>query len=347
MSTPILDDLKYLHQKDSGDALGFAGKQFFQLNDAFSLQAPSKPPENIVFAAMGGSSLSGLFALNWPGCDVPFEIWRRYGGPNYLSSNTLVIIGSYSGNTEESLASLRAALDARASIVVIAGGGTLIERAKQHRLPYILLPSTPHPRFGWFAAFTALLTVLEAYDVSNAKQPPGALKAASKFLESEVKNWAPDKAAKENPAKQLALELAGTTPIIYAGQTMFPAAQKWKLAFNENAKNLAWCNEIPEFCHNEFTGWTSHPVEKAFSVIDLCSSLDQPQIKKRFELSEQLLSGKRPHPHRVEAKGSTVLEQLLYLSMLGDFVSLYVAMLNGVDPTPLPCVDKLKAGLVT
>jgi glucose/mannose-6-phosphate isomerase len=126
---------------------------------------------------------------------------------------------------------------------------------------------------------------------------------------------------------------------------MFPAAYKWKINFNENAKNVAWCNSIPEFCHNEFIGWSSHPVEKPYSIIDIRSSFDNERVTKRFEIVDRLLSGKRPAAQVVQAQGDTLLQQLMWSVVFGDFVTLYVALLNGVDPTPVDLVEKLKVEL--
>lgn len=349
MSSLVVDDLKYIHTKDTQDAFGFVAKQPRQLTVPFSVPKldleHGKSIQNIVFAGMGGSSLSGLFALSWPGCNVPFEIWRRYDTPSYLGKQSLLIICSYSGSTEESLSAFDAGLMAGAHIVVLARGGKLADKAQAHSAVFLQLPDTPHPRYGTFSAYRAVVELLQSNDLTFEKNCVIQFESAATFLEQAAQQWGVDVPAKENPAKQLSLELAGTTPIIYAGEKMQPAAYKWKLAFNENAKNLAWYGEVPEFSHNEFSGWTSHPVEKAFSVIDLRSHFEHPRVQKRLELSERLLSGKRPHPHLVVAKGEDTLQHLLYLSLFGDFVSLYMAILNGVDPTPLPYVGKLKSAL--
>jgi glucose/mannose-6-phosphate isomerase len=139
--------------------------------------------------------------------------------------------------------------------------------------------------------------------------------------------------------------MEGKTPIIYGGALTYPAAYKWKINVNENAKNTAWCNQLPEFNHNEFIGWSSHPIEKPFAVIDLISSFEHPRVLKRFEVSDRLLSGKRPKAHRVEAVGESVVEQLLYLVLLGDFVTAYLGILNNVDPSPVELVEKFKKEL--
>jgi glucose/mannose-6-phosphate isomerase len=126
---------------------------------------------------------------------------------------------------------------------------------------------------------------------------------------------------------------------------MFPAAYKWKIGANENAKQVAWCGQIPEFNHNEFIGWSSHPVDKPYAVVDLRSNLEHPRVQKRFEVTERLLSGKRPAPHIVTVQGENILEELLWALAYGDFVTLYLAFLNGVDPAPVDLVEKFKKEL--
>lgn len=165
-------------------------------------------------------------------------------------------------------------------------------------------------------------------------------------LKPALEIFRPDVPTDKNPAKQLALELMGSSVVVYASSLFFPVAYKWKISINENAKNIAWCDAYPEFNHNEFLGWTSHPVDKPYKVVDLRSSFDHPQITKRFEITDRMLSGKRPSAHIVQLNGDSVLEQMLYGTAFGDFVSLYLALLNGLNPTPVELISKLKAELV-
>ena len=122
-------------------------------------------------------------------------------------------------------------------------------------------------------------------------------------------------------------------------------AYKWKISWNENAKNVAFWNVLPEFNHNEFMGWTSHPVEKPYVVFDLRSSFDYPKITKSFEISDRLLSGKRPKANVIELQGESVIAQMLWASIFADFVSIYLAILNGVDPSKVELIEKLKQEL--
>src|SRR5690606_7258312 len=124
-------------------------------------------------------------------------------------------------------------------------------------------------------------------------------KAASHVRDS-VKDWLPDVPTSKNPAKQLAQELMGSSTVIYASKKFSAVAYKWKISVNENAKNVAWYGTYPEFSHNEFVGWTERPVDKPYKVVDLRSKFDHPQIQKRFELTDKMLSGRRPAAHVVE-----------------------------------------------
>ena len=124
---------------------------------------------------------------------------------------------------------------------------------------------------------------------------------------------------------------------------MYPLAYKWKISFNENAKNIAWCNQLPEFNHNEFMGWSSHPVDKPYKVIDLRSSLEHERVQRRFEVSDRLLSGKRPAAHVVQVQGETLLEQMVGL-WLGICDALY-GNRNGLNPSPVTLIEKFKKEL--
>lgn len=341
----MLDDLKYIHERDAQDALGIAEKQWQQLEHAFTVQIKPENISNIVFAGMGGSALGALISQSWPMYKVPFEICRNYQIPAYVGRDTLFVASSYSGNTEETLSALEAAEAKQAQIVVIASGGRLRAIAEEKGYPFELLPEAGQPRFAALYGLKALVTILESAGLVEVDKAEKKLKDAAKFLKVHTANWTPIVPAKNNLAKQVALECMGKSPVIYAGPRLFPAAYKWKISFNENAKNVAWCNAYPEFNHNEMLGWTSHPTEKPYTVIDLRSSLEHGRVQKRFQVSERLLSGKRPAAHVVEVQGETILEQLIWATALGDFVSLYTALLNGLNPTPVDLIEKFKKSL--
>ncbi|QQS65254.1 hypothetical protein IPO96_01720 [Candidatus Saccharibacteria bacterium] len=328
----MLDDLKYIHQKDTYDALGVISKQSEQLLQKYDLGECDRRFENVVHAGMGGSALWAIVARYWPGFNVPFEITKDYDLPAYVNEKTLFIAASVSGNTEETLSSLAKAEAAGAYVVVIASGGKLAEIAREKGYPFLELPKVRPPRYGMFNGLKALTVLASKYGLTNNSNAVSELESAASFVQAAIDSWRPDVATNQNLAKQIALECAGKSMVIYSGPDLSPAAHKWKIGFNENAKNVAWEYTFPEFSHNEFTGWTSHPVEKPYQIIYLLSSFDNDRIKKRFELTEKFLSGRWPSPQHVEVQGTTLLEQLLWAVTLGDFVSVYTALLNGTSP---------------
>lgn len=341
----MLDDLKLIHEQDAQDALGIAEKQWQQLQHDFqvNLGPPTQPISNVVFGGMGGSALGALIAQSWPGFNKPFEISRNYEIPDYVSNNTLFFASSYSGNTEETISALQAAESKKAGIIVITSGGKLAEIAQDKGYPLLILPSGLQPRHAVLYSLKALLSVTDAIGLSSGAADELASKA--EFLQNSIKSWVPIIPTDKNQAKQIALDVIGKSAVIYSGPKLWPAAYKWKISFNENAKHVAWANQYPEFNHNEFIGWTKQPIDKPYAIIDLRSTLENSRIMKRFEVSERLLSGVRPHPIVVEAEGQDLLEQLLWTIALGDFVSIYTALLNGINPTPVDLIEKLKKAL--
>lgn len=341
----MLDDLKLIHERDPQDTLGIAERQANQLTHEFETTQGPIEVENIVYAAMGGSALAAIVSQTWPGYQIPFQIVRDYDIPAYVSEKTFFIAASYSGNTEETLSALEQAEARGAKIAVIAGGGKLVDIAQTKGYPLVILPKAEQPRYAVFYNLKALLTLLEKAGILSENDINAELAKAETFFNEAVKPWVATVPTDKNPAKQIALEVIGKSAVVYAGPKLWPAAYKWKISFNENAKHVAWANQFPEFNHNEFMGWTQQPVDKPYAVIDLRSSLEHSRVQKRFEVTERLLSGKRPAPIVVEAQGETLLEQLLWTIAFGDFVTIYVALLNNINPAPVDLIEKFKKSL--
>lgn len=347
----MLDDVQIYTQKDPSGALHVAASEWQQA----AYDAVVRNPEHdgrvitrIVFAGMGGSALSALLVKSWleSTLTVSFEVVRTYELPAYVDSETLVVISSCSGNTEETLSCLADARRRDAQIAVLTAGGKLLEEAESAGMAHVVLPSRDEyePRMTTLAQMRALTRLFAHFGMID-EAPYDEIARAAEWLQSESRTWLSEVTTDKNIAKQLALFCVGKTPVFYAGHVMAPVAYKWKISWNETAKNLAFWNEYPEFNHNEFMGWTSHPVEKPFAVIDLVSDFEHTRILKRFELSDRLLSGRRPKAHIVRLQGDTPVAQMLWGCVLADFVSIYVAVLNGVDPTPVALIEKLKKEL--
>jgi glucose/mannose-6-phosphate isomerase len=302
-----------------------------------------------VLAGMGGSGLAAKVAKTYPSINVPFEIVQDYDLPSYVDSSTLFIASSYSGNTEETVSVLDQALgesrddSKKPMIIVIASGGELEKMAKDKNLPLITIPSGYQPRMTLGYQFRALMEIFEK--ASLASGLTNQLDHIGDWLNTKVSEWAPTVPTSSNYAKQLALDIVGKSMVIYAGPKLSAVAYKWKISFNENAKNISWWNQYSEFNHNEFLGWTSHPIDKPYAVIELHSEFEHPRIKKRFAVTSKLLSGRRPAPEVIEYKGDSLLHQIVWLIALGDMVTLYVALLNNIDPTPVDLIETFKKKL--
>jgi glucose/mannose-6-phosphate isomerase len=346
----MLDDANVLKQRDPANALGVAADQWQQVQYAAEVvdgDHDDRQITKVVIGGMGGSALAALLTKAWleEKLTIPLEVIREYELPTYVDASTLVIASSYSGNTEETVGALKQAQDLSAQVAVIAAGGKLVEQAEAQGIARVVIPSGLQPRMAVLFNLRALTAILAHFGVISHEVLDEVV-SAGEWLKDETEQWLPAVATDKNQAKQLALLAVGKTAVFYGGRLTGPVAYKWKISWNENAKNVSFWNVYPEANHNEFMGWASHPVDKPFAVFDLKSSFEHPRILKRFEISDRLLSGLRPKAVPIELSGDTPLKQLLWGSILADFVSIYLAILNGADPTPVDLIEKFKAELV-
>lgn len=340
----MLDDPKYIARFDRSEGFAMVAGQPQQLRHDYQIKPPviDNSIHNLVLVGMGGSALAAEFIRSWlsDGLKVPFEIVRDYELPLYVNEHSLVIVSSYSGNTEETLSCLKQVGESGATAVRMTAGGKLAQDDSVEAM--ITIPNDLQPRFAVLYEAKAIAVLLE--ELKLVEGVVEDLEVAADWLLEEVTHFAPNIPEADNIAKQIAKQLVGHPVVIYGGPTLAMPAMKWKIDLNENAKNLAFWNQLPEFNHNEFIGW-SNPKNSLMKVVQLHSSLDNDRVKKRFEVSNRLLSGSMPAPVVVEAQGQTKLQQMLWSMLLGDFVATYVAMLNQVDPVPVELIEKLKKEL--
>ncbi|HUC86789.1 MAG TPA: bifunctional phosphoglucose/phosphomannose isomerase [Candidatus Saccharimonadales bacterium] len=339
----MLDDAKYIAQFDRSNTLAIIAGQADQLREQFEFDVPQvEELQQVVLAGMGGSALAAEFVRSWLSdrLPMPVEIVRGYELPAYVGAHSLVIVSSYSGNTEETLACLEQAKTSGAGIVVMTSGGKLAEHGEEYS--FIKIPAGLQPRLAVLYGVKALATLLEQLDLAEGLV--AELEAAAEWLLHEATYFISNVPKQDNAAKQIAEKLVGHPVVMYGGPTLAMAAMKWKIDINENAKNQAFYYALPEFNHNEFQGWP-HPKDSLLRVVELRSSLDHPRVAQRFEVSNRLLSGIMPAPIIVEAQGETKLQQMLWTILLGDFMTAYLAFLNQVDPGPVELVEKLKKEL--
>jgi glucose/mannose-6-phosphate isomerase len=303
-------------------------------------------PGGLVVAGMGGSAIGGALARAALGdhASRPIFVTRAYGLPPWTTPETTVLCASYSGNTEETLACYESASALGAQRVVVTTGGRLAELARADRVPVIPLPGGFQPR-----AAVAYMTVaaLEVAALCGAgPRLTSEIDVAASHAEQLVTEWGPD-AAENSLAKEIAGSLLGSTPVIAGAGLTAPIAYRWKTQINENAKLPAFAHELPELDHNEIAGWEGAESVGRFAAVFLDDSDAHPRVKARMELTEKLIADHATASLHLETRGQTTIERVFSLVLLGDLVSLYLAVLRGVDPGPVEVIEQLKSELAT
>jgi glucose/mannose-6-phosphate isomerase len=293
---------------------------------------------------MGGSSIGGALARAALGdrASRPIVLARSYDVPACTTPDTTVLCSSYSGNTEETLAVYEGAGALGARRVVATTGGRLAEAARADGVPVIPLPGGFQPRAAVGYLFVVALEVAAACGVGERLH--SEIDVAAEHAKRLVAEWGPD-GPDDGLAKMLARGLHGTIPQIVGAGPTAAIAYRWKCQVNENVKAPAFVAEIPELDHNEIAGWDSAHELGPFSAVFLDDCDLHPRIRQRIELTRGLISSRGAVNYKVESIGETRTERLISLVLLGDLVSLYLAILRGVDPGPVVVLDQLKAAL--
>ena len=305
---------------------------------------PHDAPDGLVIAGMGGSAIGGALANAALGdrASRPIGSARGYGLPSWATPDSTILCVSYSGNTEETLAAFEAAGHLGAERIVATTGGKLGEEARAAGVPVIPLPAALQPRA---AVAYLLVSALEVAALCGAGEPMHVeIDVAAAHLERLGREWGPA-GPEDGLAKELARALHNTIPQIAGCGPTAPVAYRWKTQINENAKRPAFSHELPELDHNEIVGWQGAKELGRFSAVFLDDSDLHPRERQRIELTRALIADQAAATFRVESVGETRLERLLSLVLLGDLVSLYLAVLRGVDPGPVELIDRLKAAL--
>ncbi len=308
---------------------------------------PAGRPANLIVAGLGGSAIGGDVVRSILGGTLRLPLWvsRDYRLPDFAGTDSLVFACSYSGNTEETLSAYDEALNAGASVVCIASGGRLAERARADGRPVVLIPGGMPPRAALGHSALALLGALRALGLVDGLKPP--LEEAAAVVSGMAQRYCGDVPADRNPAKKIAQSLHGKIVAIYGGCGLLDsAAARWRGQLEENAKNLALHHVLPEMNHNEILGWQFPPsLLREIGIVFLRDRGDHPQVQRRFELTKQIVAARSGAVHEVWSEGSSRLARIFSVIYLGDFVSLYLAYLNGVDPTSIDAIDYLKREL--
>lgn len=298
----------------------------------------------LVVAGMGDAGVAGQLARAILGdrASRPILSSCAYGLPAWTTPDTTVLCASYSGDAEETLAAYEAAGALGARRVVVTSGGRLAELARADGVPVIPIAGGYAPRVA--VAYTVVATLHVAAMCGAAPRIASELDVAADHLEALVVQWGPDGDG-DSTAKALARSLHGSVPVVVGAGITTPVAYRWKAQFNQNAKVPAFCHELPDFDHNELAGWTDAAAFAPLSAVFLDDDDTHPRVKERIAITRSLIAPQAAFTDVVEAQGATAMERVFSLVLLGDLVSLYLAVLRGVDPTPLALTEELRERL--
>lgn len=299
-----------------------------------AIVSDSNAISSILITGLGGSGIGGtiISELIADSCQVPVTINKDYFLPAFVNASTLVIISSYSGNTEETLNALQQAISKKAQLVAITSGGKVMELAKQHQFDFIEVPGGKPPRSCIGYSMVQLIKVL-----STKKFAPSSLFTD---LEKAISLLDKESESIKLEAQSIAKKLVDKIPVLYSLGTCEGTVVRFRQQINENSKMLCWHNTLPEMNHNELVGWTTRNEDLA--VVTFHTSFDYARTKKRYEVCRPLFEQYASSVTDITAKGESKLEQFLYLIHIGDWISCYMADLRGIDPVEVNVIDHLK-----
>jgi glucose/mannose-6-phosphate isomerase len=313
-----------------------------QLQEALNIarQAKVASPKRIdavLITGLGGSGIGGnnVAELTAKAATVSVTICKDYFIPAFVNENTLVIVCSYSGNTEETISAMKAAMQKKAQFVCITSGGKIREIAEQNNFDLIVIPGGFPPRSCVGYSLVQLLHVFETKQIANLHYKK-EVEAAIKLLDEKEEDI-------KHKAKLFAEKLHNKIPVIYSLGNTEGLAVRFRQQINENSKMLCWHHVIPEMNHNELVGWAGG--NKNFAACILRTTFDYERNIKRLEINKEIFSKYTDTVFEIFAEGDSLLVQSLYLIHLTDWVSCYLADLQNIDPTEVKVIDFLKGAL--
>jgi glucose/mannose-6-phosphate isomerase len=301
-------------------------------------------PGGLVVCGMGGSAIGGDLAAAALGdrATRPLRTVRGYALDPWAGPDALVLCASYSGDTEETLACFEAAGAAGAPRAVLTTGGRLAELARAEDVPVVGVPAGMKPRAAVVYMTVGALGCAALCDAGPDLRDE--VEAAAPLLGRLADEWGPD-SPEDSLAKQLARSLQGGVPVVHGAGPTAAVATRWKTQLNENAKAPAFASELPEADHNEICAWPTGRERAPLAGVFLEDPDQHPRLARRIELTAAAVEEAGAVALRVGARGETPLERVLSLVLLGDLVSVYLAALEGVDPTTMEAIEKLKRAL--
>ena len=349
----MLDDLNQISGIDKSNMLDIVEKFPDQIKSSYDVQNSSAlgsyiKIDNIIISGMGASSISGdiVQSLFIDRIDIPIFVNRQYYLPKWANKNTLLISQSYSGNTEETLNTFKNGYQKRCKIIGISSGGKLKELCEKSEIPFINIPEGIPPRtatgYMLFSTIYAIkkIGILKNDIDSEIEETISTINDLSNHIKKDVPE-------NENISKQLAKKIFNTIPQIYGFEFYTPIAKRWCTQFNENSKIISRYDEVPECNHNDIVGWSMNPeVSKKFiCILFRDSDNESVYITKRLNFMKKLFEEVSANVIEIQVKGKKRLAKMIYTMYLGDFTSCYLALLRGIDPTPVDAITELKSEL--
>jgi glucose/mannose-6-phosphate isomerase len=345
-----LDDAAALSRRDPGDMLGRIaqfGDQVrvgWRLSRELALAEIHRSATSVVVLGMGGSAVAGdlVRAIFADRLTVPIASVRDYDLPAWVGKSTLVVAISHSGATEETIAALSATLEKRCPVVVITTGGPIGDVASRVQLPLLLYPAAdvpPRASLGYtISLLTGTLERAGMLDITESEVEAGILASGA-----VVRACEPSVTTESNMGKQLAWSALDRLPVIVGSGAMAAVARRWKTQINENSNSAASAEELPEQMHNAVVGYDQPEVLRDHQyVILLASSTDHPRNSFRAELSTELLDAVGIGHQTVKVEGEGRFAQACAAITLGDYVSAYLGLLYGIDPSATPVLTHVK-----
>jgi glucose/mannose-6-phosphate isomerase len=346
-----LDDLATLAANDPSRMLDAILGLAAQCRDGYrtGLEAPDLPSGDgvtaVAICGMGGSGVSGevIRAVYRDRLTIPVTVAKGPVLPEFCGKDTLVVVSSYSGGTAETLACFEEATGRGCRVVAVTSGGELGRRAEEHGVAVVPIPAGFQPRAAVGHLTFGVLGALEAMGVIPTL---GAeVDHVARVLEGQRNRIGPEVPAASNPAKSLASAIGERFPVIWGADGVGGvAAARWRTELNENAKVPAFASALPELDHNEVVGWSPGAGER-FVLLTLRHPGEHPDVARRFPVSVEVAQSSGMTHREVRADGDTPLSSLMALVMLGGAVSVYLAALRGVDPTPIDAIARIKRAL--
>lgn len=302
----------------------------------------------IVFSGVGASAIAGDFIRSYLSnhLSIPMMVNRSYRLPFFVGTQTLVVLVSYSGDTEECLYALREAREKQAQCIGITSGGKLEKECQKHQIPFVTIPGGISPRASLGYIIMAIFQVLEKIGILDKTYQTESSEAAA-CLDRLSKNvYGISVPENQNVAKRLAFQCLNKTPVLYAAVDYLDVvALRWRYQFEENAKTLAFHHVLPEMNHNELIAWQNKKAAGEFIVFLLRDRGDHERIQKRMDRTRDILKNYGHEVIEVFSEGKGLLARMMSLIHLGDWVSFYLAILKEVDPTPIPVIQTMKSDL--